>query len=281
MLFLKTTCPLIPIRIGDVQLMSNVYAADALKGRIVVVTGGGRGIGSGISKVVAAAGGEVVIIYPNESERAHADKVISEIAANGGRASAYRCDIGIRTECESVIQEIIRDKGRIDALVNNAGICEFTPFEKITPEIWDRHLAVNLSGPFYLSQAAIADMKPRGKGAVVNISTVSAYRGGDRQVHYIASKGGLSSLTTALAHEIVETGIRVNAILCGGVATDINIQQRADRERQLGKPWQERPGVRSMGLPEDLGNAVVYLISDASEWVTGSLVSVDGGALIS
>ena len=139
MLFLKTTCPLIPIRIGDVQLMSNVYAADALKGRIVVVTGGGRGIGSGISKVVAAAGGEVVIIYPHDGERAHADKVISEIAANGGRASAYRCDIGIRTECESVIQEIIRDKGRIDALVNNAGICEFTPFEKITPEIWDRH----------------------------------------------------------------------------------------------------------------------------------------------
>lgn len=261
--------------------MANVYSTEALRGQIVVVTGGGRGIGSGISKVVAAAGGEVVIIYPHDSERVHADKVIAEIVANGGRASAYRCDIGIRTECESVIKEIICDKGRIDALVNNAGICDFTPFEKITPEIWDRHLAINLSGPFYLSQAVVADMKPRGKGAIVNISTVSAYRGGDRQVHYIASKGGLSSLTTALAHEIVETGIRVNAILCGGVATDINTQQRADRERATGKPWLERPGVRSMGLPEDLGNAVVYLISDASQWVTGSLVSVDGGALIS
>lgn len=269
------------MRIGDELLMSNVYASDALKDRIVVVTGGGRGIGSGISKVVAAAGGEVVIIYPHEGERTHVDNVIVDIERAGGKASAYRCDVGIRTECENVIDEIIRDKGRIDALVNNAGICDFTPFEKITPEIWDRHIAVNLSGPFYLSQAAIADMKPRGKGAIVNISTVSAYRGGDRQVHYIASKGGLSSLTTALAHEIVETGIRVNAILCGGVATDINIQQRADRERLNGKPWQERPGVRSMGLPEDLGNAVVYLISDASAWVTGSLVSVDGGALVS
>ena len=261
--------------------MTRVYAADALKDRIVVVTGGGRGIGSGISRVVAHAGGEVVIIYPTNEEKIHADKVIAEITANGGKASAYRCDIGIRSECETAIAQIIKDKGRIDALVNNAGICHFTPFDEITPEIWDRHIAVNLSGPFYLTQAVVRDMKPRKKGAIVNISTVSAYRGGDRQVHYIASKGGLSSLTTALAHEIVETGIRVNAILCGGVATDINIEQRAERERATGKPWQERPGVRSMGLPEDLGNAVVYLISDASEWVTGSLVSVDGGALIS
>lgn len=261
--------------------MAQVYSPEALRDRIVVVTGGGRGIGSGISKVVASAGGEVVIIYPTDAELTHVEKVIKEIESKGGRASSYRCDVGVRSECESVIAQIIRDKGRIDALVNNAGICDFTPFDQITPEIWDRHLAVNLSGPFYLTQAVVRDMKPRGKGAIVNISTVSAYRGGDRQVHYIASKGGLSSLTTALAHEIVETGIRVNAILCGGVATDINVQQRADRERVAGKPWVERPGVRSLGLPEDLGNAVVYLISDASEWVTGSLVSVDGGALIS
>ena len=261
--------------------MSTVYAPDALKNQIVVITGGGRGIGSGISKVVAAAGGEVIIIYPNDGERVHADKVIAEIESKGGRASAYRCDIGVRSECESVISKIVKDKGRVDALVNNAGICDFTPFEKITTEIWDRHLAVNLSGPFYLSQAVVNDMRPRKKGAIVNISTVSAYRGGDRQVHYIASKGGLSSLTTALAHEIVETGIRVNAILCGGVATDINVQQFAEREKATGKPFQERPGVRSLGKPEDLGNAVVYLISDASAWVTGSLVSVDGGALIS
>lgn len=261
--------------------MRLIYSPDALRDQVVVVTGGGRGIGSGISKVVAAAGGEVVIIYPVEDERAHADAVIAEIVSKGGKASAYRCDVGLRSECESVIAQIIKDKGRIDALVNNAGICNFTPFEQITPEIWDRHLAVNLSGPFNLSQAVVRDMKPRKKGAIVNISTVSAYRGGDRQVHYIASKGGLSSLTTAMAHEIVETGIRVNAILCGGVATDINIEQRAERERVAGKPWAERPGVRSLGLPEDLGNAVVYLISDASAWVTGSLVSVDGGALIS
>jgi NAD(P)-dependent dehydrogenase (short-subunit alcohol dehydrogenase family) len=259
--------------------MTQTFSSNALSDRIVVVTGGGRGIGSGISKVVASAGGEVVIIYPTDSELVHAQKVIAEIEATGGKASAYRCDVGVQQECEGVIKSIIKDKGRIDALVNNAGICNFTEFDKITPAIWERHIAVNLSGPFYLSQAAVKDMKPRGKGAIVNISTVSAYRGGDKQVHYISSKGGLSSLTTALAHEISSTGIRVNAILCGGVATDINIQQRS--EALSGKPFVERPGVRSVGFPEDLGNAVVFLISDASEWVTGSLVAVDGGALIS
>ncbi len=261
--------------------MKNTYAKDALAGRVVVVTGGGRGIGSGISKVVASAGGDVAIIYPTDSELVHAEKVLSEISANGGKASAYRCDVGIKQECDSVIQSIIRDKGRVDALVNNAGICDFTKFEEITPEIWERHIAVNLSGPFYLSQAVVKDMKPRKKGSIVNISTVSAYRGGDKQVHYISSKGGLSSLTTALAHEISSTGIRVNAILCGGVATEINFNQRAEAEARAGEPYVERPGVRARGLPEDLGNAVVFLISDASQWITGSLVAVDGGALIS
>ena len=261
--------------------VTNVYSPDALKGRVVVVTGGGRGSGSGISRMVAAAGGEVAIIYPVDSEKVHADKVIAEIVSAGGKASAYLCDVGIQSECVRVIAEIVKDKGRVDALVNNAGICDFTAFDDITPAIWDRHIAVNLSGPFYLSQAAVKDMKPRKKGAIVNISTVSAYRGGNQQVHYISSKGGLSSLTTSMAHEIAETGIRVNAILCGGVATDINVKQRADHEKKTGKPWVDRPGVRQMGVPEDLGKAVVFLISDASEWVTGSLVAVDGGALIS
>ena len=261
--------------------VTHVFSPDALKGRVVIVTGGGRGIGSGISRMVAAAGGEVAIIYPVDSEKVHADKVIAEIVGAGGKASAYLCDVGIQSECVRVVAEIVKDKGRVDALVNNAGICDFTAFEEITPEIWDRHLAVNLSGPFYLSQAVLKDMKPRKKGAIVNISTVSAYRGGNQQVHYISSKGGLSSLTTSMAHEVAQTGIRVNGILSGGVATDINIKQRADGEKRAGKPWVEREGVRSLGLPEDLGKAVVFLISDASEWVTGSLVAVDGGALIS
>lgn len=260
--------------------MTQIFSSDALAGRIVVITGGGRGIGSGISTAVASAGGTVVIIYPNDDAKLHAEKKITEIEKNGGKAIAYRCDIGIRSECESVIAQIINNQGRVDALVNNAGICEFTEFENITPDIWERHLAVNLSGPFYLTQAVVKNMKPRKKGAIVNISTVSAYRGGDRQVHYISSKGGLCSLTTSLANEISSTGIRVNAILCGGVATDINIQQRTDHEKAAGKPFEERPGVRSLGKPEDLGNAVVFLISDASEWITGSLVAVDGGALI-
>jgi NAD(P)-dependent dehydrogenase (short-subunit alcohol dehydrogenase family) len=253
----------------------------ALSERVVIVTGGGRGIGSGISEVLAGAGAHVAIIYPAASEEVHAKKMIEKIEKAGGKASSYLCDIGYREQIESTVAKIHKDLGRIDGLVNNAGICNFASFFEITPENWQRHLDVNLSGPFFLSQAVARFMKEKGKGAIVNISTVSAFRGGNKQVHYISSKGGLNGLTTSMAHEVKGLGIRVNAILCGGVATDININQRAEQEARDGKPYVDPPGVRGRGIPTDLGNAALFLLSDASEWVTGSLVAVDGGALIS
>lgn len=249
--------------------------------KVVIVTGGARGIGSGISEVLAGAGAHVAIIYPAVSEEIHAKNMIEKIEKSGGSASSYLCDIGYREQIESTVAKIHRELGRIDGLVNNAGICNFASFFEITPENWQRHLDVNLSGPFFLSQEVAKFMREKGKGAIVNISTVSAFRGGNEQVHYIASKGGLNSLTTSMAHEVKGFGIRVNAILCGGVATDININQRAEQEARDGKPYVDPPGVRGRGVPTDLGNAALFLLSDASEWVTGSLVAVDGGALIS
>jgi len=176
---------------------------------------------------------------------------------------------------------VAKERKRIDGLVNNAGICQFASFFEITPANWDRHLAVNLSGPFFMAQSVARYMRDAGKGSIVNISTVSSRRGGDRQVHYIASKGGVNSMTSSMAHELRDMNIRVNAILVGGVATDINKEQFAQRAKQMGKHFQEGPGVRHLGKPEDLGFAARYLLSDESEWVTGSLISVDGGAMVS
>lgn len=257
---------------------------NTLDSRVVIVTGGGRGIGAGISRVLGRAGATVVIFHPGNGEfdeAAHASKVIVEIEAAGGEAFAYQVDVGSREEVLSAVEVVVRDHNRIDGLVNNAGICHFSSFFEITPENWDRHLGVNLSGPFFLSQAVARHMRDQGKGSIVNISTVSSYRGGDRQVHYISSKGGVNSMTTSMAHELRDLNIRVNAILVGGVATDINRGQFAEREAITGAPFQESPGVRHLGKPEDLGNAARYLLSDESEWVTGSLISVDGGAMIS
>jgi NAD(P)-dependent dehydrogenase (short-subunit alcohol dehydrogenase family) len=257
---------------------------ESLKDSIMIVTGGGRGIGAGISRVLGASGAHVIIFHPeNEAfdEFASTTSVINEIAANGGKATSYCVDVGDKKQIDAGIAHVIQDFGRIDGLINNAGICEFTPFFDIQPEVWHRHLNVNLNGPFFLSQAAGRAMKAQGKGAIVNISTVSAFRGGNEQVHYISSKGGLNSLTTSMAHELRGFNIRVNAILVGGVATDINDEQRAHYAKQNPSVVDTYKGVRNLGLPEDLGNAARYLLSDESSWVTGSLVAVDGGALIS
>ena len=257
---------------------------NSLNARVVIVTGGGRGIGAGIARVLASAGASVIIFHQQNGEFdevAHAKSVIAEIEGAGGKAFAYCVDVGARDEVLTAVEAVIKDHKRIDGLVNNAGICQFASFFDITPENWDRHLGVNLSGPFFLSQAVGRHMREQGKGSIVNISTVSSYRGGDRQVHYISSKGGVNSMTTSMAHELRDFNIRVNAILVGGVATDINKEQFAQREASTGKPFQESPGVRQLGKPADLGYAARYLLSDESEWVTGSLISVDGGAMVS
>ena len=261
-----------------------MLSTKALDGRVVIVTGGGRGIGGGISRVLAKAGAQVVIFHPPNNEYdevSAAAKVIADVEAYGGRAHSYLVDVGVREEVINAVVQVAGAHGRIDGLVNNAGICHFASFFDITPENWARHLAVNLSGPFFLSQAVAQHMKNQGKGSIVNISTVSAFRGGDRQVHYISSKGGLNSMTTSMAHELRDFNIRVNAILVGGVATDINIKQIQEQEARTGKSYVEGPGVRRLGKPEDLGSAALYLLSDESEWVTGALMAVDGGALIS
>ena len=254
----------------------------SLDGRVVIVTGGGRGIGAGISRVLGDAGAHVVIFHPQNikfDEVAHAKKVIAEILAQGGHASALLVDVSDREQILVAVKKVFADYGHIDGLVNNAGICDFADFFDITPENWAKHIAVNLSGPFFLAQAVARHMKDQGKGSIVNISTVSSFRAGDQQVHYISSKGGVNSLTTSMAHELRDLNIRVNAILTGGVATDINLDKRKAEEKRTGKPFKEGPGIRRLGLPEDLGHAVRYLLSDESEWVTGILMSVDGGAM--
>ena len=255
---------------------------NSLAGRVVIVTGGGRGIGAGISRVIGCAGALVVILHPQNGkydELGCAENVVAEIVRGGGKAFSFSADISDRDQVIAVVEMIFSKFGNIDGLVNNAGICDFTSFFEISPGNWDRHLAVNLSGPFFLSQTVARHMRDQGKGSIVNISTVSSFRAGDQQVHYISSKGGLNSLTTSMAHELRDLNIRVNAILTGGVATDINLDKRMAEEARSGQPYVEGPGVRKMGKPEDLGHAVRYLLSDESEWVTGALISVDGGAM--
>jgi NAD(P)-dependent dehydrogenase (short-subunit alcohol dehydrogenase family) len=251
-----------------------------LTNRVAIVTGGSRGIGSGICVELAKAGARIALNYTsNEKE---ATRVAHEIQASGGEVKIYQADVGNKQQVDQMVDQVAKDFGSIDILVNNAGICPFEDFFQITEEVWERTLKVNLSGMFFTCQSAGQYMRDQGKGAIINISTVTTMRGGVQQVHYASSKGGVNSLTISMANAVREYGIRVNAILCGGVPTDINLEQRrailAKNPDAFSIP-ENSVAIRSMGRPDDLGKACVFLASDASEWVTGALIPIDGGAL--
>ncbi|QGQ99041.1 SDR family oxidoreductase [Paenibacillus psychroresistens] len=252
-----------------------------LSGKVAIVTGGSRGIGRGICKELALAGARVALNYT--SNEAEALKAAAEIEAFGGEVRIYQTDVAIKAQVDEMVANVRTDFGAIDVLVNNAGICPFLDFFDITEEAWNRTIQVNLSGMFFTSQAVGLHMRSQGGGSIINISTVTAARGGYKQVHYAASKGGVNSLTSSMSNALRKYGIRVNAILCGGVPTDINVEQMAELKAiQSQSPAASRDPfeLRDHGTPEDLGKAVVYLAADDSIWVTGALMAVDGGALV-
>lgn len=244
-----------------------------LQDRIAIVTGGSRGIGRGICLQLAGAGAYVIVNYAKGE--AAALEVVAEIEAQGGKAEAVQADVGVKADIDRMMAFVDERHGKIDILVNNAGICPFRSFFDIDEETWHRTIDVNLGGSFFCSQAAAAIMRREGGGAIVHIGTVTSSRSSNDQVHYAASKGGINSLTTAMAYELGKHGIRVNGILCGGVATDINIEQRSKIPE--GEPV--RLPAQRTGLPEDLGKAVLFLASPDADWITGALLPVDGGAM--
>lgn len=242
-------------------------------GRVAIVTGGSRGIGRGIALELAREGAAVVVNHVAAHDAA--DAVVAEIKSTGGRALAWAADVGNREAGEELVAATIREFGRLDVLVNNAGICPFREFFEIKDDIWEQTLRTNLYGPFVLSQAAAKVMAEQGKGAIVHVSSVSSYIGSATQVHYCATKAGLNGLTAAMAVALGPLGIRVNAVLPGGVPTDINRDQWKDRPANA-------PGlpVNRTGRPTDIARAVCYLASDDAEWITGVLLPVDGGLTV-
>jgi len=248
-----------------------------LAGRVAVVTGGSRGIGAGICEELAAAGAAVAVNFTNRESEANA--VVERLRASGVPARAFRADVSKKGAVDRMMDDVANAFGRIDILVNNAGICPFADFFAIDEATWRRTIDVNLAGAFFCSQAAGRHMRRRGGGSIIHISTVTSFRGGPEQVHYAASKGGLNSLTSSMAVALGPYGIRTNAILCGGVPTDINRHQFTG-EVPLPKAKNRGLPAGRVGSPEDIGKAVVFLASGDSEWVTGATLAVDGGALV-
>jgi len=243
-----------------------------LSGKVALVTGASRGLGAGMALALADAGADVAI---HASERPPS-ATETAITAKGRQARSFTANLARRDEANSLIPSVIDAFGRLDILVNNAGMTLRTPAALHPDEMWDEVIEVNLSSVFRLCRAAGAHMLERGKGGkIVNVASLLSFQGGITVPGYAAAKGGVAQLTKALANEWAVNGINVNAIAPGYMNTDINNALQADpvRSRQIS----ERIPAGRWGEPQDLGGAVVFLASRASDYVNGHVLVVDGG----
>ncbi|MEC3954306.1 SDR family NAD(P)-dependent oxidoreductase [Nocardia sp. CDC153] len=234
--------------------------------RVVLVTGGTRGIGRGIARTLARAGAAVAVNYCSRAEEAAA--TVAEIEQAGGRVIAVRADVAVRDEVEAMVEGVAAELGTIDVLVNNAGIATMRGVDDITEEDFDQTLAINLKSAFLCTQAVLPGMRKRGWGRIVNVSSVAARGGGAVGVHYNASKAGLEGLTRGYAARLAPEGITVNAIAPGLIDTEM-----AAPLKESGVA--DRLPVGRIGTPDEIGQAVLMVIGNA--FLTGQTIAVNGG----
>ena len=245
-----------------------------LKDKIAIVTGAGQGIGRGIALALAQEGCNVVVSDINQE---NCVKVISEIEAIGTKALAVKCDVSKKNEVNNLISETIKEFKKLDILVNNAGIFPFVPFLEMTEEQWDKVLNVNLKSIFLCSQAAAKVMSLDGR--IIDVSSIASFVGFEGLAHYCASKGGINSLVRVLALELASKKITVNAVAPGAIDTPGASQP--DQPRTAAEETKKQTiamiPLARMGQPEDIANAVVFLASEKSSYITGQTIIVDGG----
>jgi NAD(P)-dependent dehydrogenase (short-subunit alcohol dehydrogenase family) len=249
-----------------------------LAGKVALITGGGSGIGRATALLFAGEGAAVAVV---DLDGARAQVVAREIDAEGGQALAVRCDVSQAADCQRAVQETVAAFGRLDILFNNAGIIRRASVLELTEEEWDRAMAVNVKSVFLLSRYAIPIMAQGGGGAIVNTGSGWGLVGGRNAVSYCASKGAVVNMTRAMALDHAGQNIRVNCV-CPG---DTDTGMLRSEAQQLGAATEaflaeaaDRP-LRRIGKPEDIAQAVLYLASEASSFVTGTTLVVDGGGL--
>jgi L-rhamnose 1-dehydrogenase len=248
-----------------------------LEGKTVLITGASRGIGRATAIECARQGADVGLNWFRDREGI--DATLAEIARLGRRAVEVEGDVARPESAERFITAASAALGGVDVFVSNAGICPFHAFLDTPLEVFERTMAINLHGAYYMTQAAARRMKHQGTGgALIAISSISALVGGGMQAHYTPTKAGVHSLMQSCAIALGPYGIRCNSLMPGTIATDINREDLADPAKRA--HMEKRIPLGRLGEPEDVAGCVVFLASDLARYVTGAAVLVDGGLFV-
>jgi NAD(P)-dependent dehydrogenase (short-subunit alcohol dehydrogenase family) len=253
----------------------------SLEGKVALVTGGSRGIGEATAATLARAGADVAV---TSRKLPDLERVAEQVRSLGRRALAAEAHVGRIDQLEPLVDRVVGELGRIDILVNNAGTNFFSPAIDMDEKAWDSVLNLDLKGLFFLSQAAARRMRDQGGGRIVNISSVSGYRVQVPTGHYSIAKAGVHMATKVMALEWAAYNIRVNCIAPGAIDTrlyDAIFTLMPDEQAEAQKEQaRQRIPMGRVGEPREIADAILYLASDASSYVTGQSFAVDGGALL-
>ena len=244
-----------------------------LEGKIALITGASRGIGRGIAKAFAAQGASVAFTYLSSVEKGQA--LEAELAAEGVQAKGYRSDASDFDQAQELADQVVKDFGRIDILINNAGITRDGLLMRMGKDQWDAVIKANLDSVFNLTKGVQRYMLTQRAGSIINMSSVVGIKGNAGQANYAASKAGIIGFTKSVALELGSRGIRCNAVAPGFIATEMT----ESLDPKVLEGWLESIPLKRAGTVEDIANACLYLGSDLSTYVTGQVLSVNGGML--
>lgn len=244
------------------------------KEKVIVITGASRGIGAATALLAAKSGYFVVVNYKSSYECA--ENICRKITQDGGKCISVKADISNADDVKKLYDKSMEIAGKVDVLVNNAGISEFSLFTDIGEKQWDRMFDTNVKGNFLVSKAFIPQMVHRKNGKIINISSVWGICGASCEVHYSASKAAVIGMTKALAKELGPSGITVNCVAPGVIDTDMNAAFSKEDIRAL---IDETP-IERIGSPQDVAETVLFLASDRADFITGQVISPNGGFVI-